>query len=321
MMIKRVFSVILCVVLLVSTFAISASAETINRVDTKVTDVKIYVETEKVEKGDIVIVTIYAENITAKNGILSVDFPLTYDKSKLSFVKLDCYYPASWGLYGAFFGHATPDEEPWYLRSLPDAGDLAENPAYMVKDSKQIGYKLTFKAVADGDAFVAVEDVGNHKIMVASIEGDDVVNYGANGMKVSIKIGGHEDNSSSEPDVSDDPSEAPSEEPSEDSGDLSSEEPSAEDPSSEDVSSAEDSSESVSEETSVENETSDVATSEEDSSATSSEEAAASTDDKADDDEGGVPPVLIVVIAVVAVAALLGLGGYFFMKNKTVEAE
>lgn len=323
-MAKKLVATVLTVVMLVSatfTFALSASADTINKVGTKVADAKIYVENEKVEKGDVFSVTIYVENITAKNGILSIDFPLTYDRSKLSFIKLDCYYPSAWGLYGEFFGHATPDEDPWYLRSLPDAGDMVDNPAYRVKASKQLGYKITFKAIAEGDAFVAVEDTGNHNVMACSIEGEDVVNYGVRGMKVNIKIGGDEGDSSSDTVVSEEPSEEPSEDPSEDSEDVSVEDSSVEDSSFEETSSVEDSSENVSEETSADIESSGAASSEEENSAPSSEESDASTDDKADDDDGGISTVLIVVIAVVAIAALLGLGGYFFMKKKTDEAE
>ena len=330
-MIKRLISATLCLVLLASAFSVNAFADaTTNRVDTKVADAKIYVENDKVEKGDIVVVTIYVENVTAKEGLLACDLPFSYDKSKLSFVKLECIFPSSWDLYGEFIGHETPDEDPWYLRSVCEAGDMIENyTKYSVKKSKELGYKLTFKAVAEGDAFVAVEDVGNSKIMFVSYEDGLVINYGGNGMKVTVKVGGEEDSSSAAPVEPDDSSVAESEEPddssAEDSSEAVSDEPvsgdveSSELASSVDVSLDTESTEVESIEVSEDaNSSADVVVSSEASEDSSEENSA---DGKTDDDKGGLPGFVVPVIIVVAVAALLGVGGFLFMKKKTDNAQ
>lgn len=328
-MIKRLISAALCLVMLVSAFSVNvfADATATNKLETKVADAKLYTENDKVEKGDIVTVTIYVENITAKNGILACDFPLSYDKSKLSFVKLDCIFPTAWGFYGEFFGHPTPDEDPWYLRSIPDAGDLIENyTTYSVKKSKELGYKLTFKAIDDGDAFVAVEDVGDKKIMLVAYEDDKVINYGGNGMKLTIKIGGKED-ASTEPTFPEDSSAVESNDPEEPSGADSSDVVSDE-PESSEESYPEESSEDVS----IDADSSDDAPSEESSADASAEasdssnEASLSSEDGTSDegsaeednkeDKGGLPGFVIPVIIVVVVAALLGVGGFLFMKKK-----
>ncbi len=303
-------------------FCVTAFADNVNAVETKVGDVKLYADKQSVQLGEMVTVTIYLENITAKAGILSFDWPLTYDKSKLSYIKREDIYPQSWGPYGDFLGSEVPSEEPWILRAVNEAGDMIENEAYRVKSDKEIGYKLTFKAVGEGEAFVAVEDHARLPIMLVSFDGRDVYNYGGKGMKLSIQIGA-EDNSteesvdSTEPDVS-----RPDESSEEISENLSSED-----------SSMPESSDAESSETSTE-ESADISTEASQSSAESSEaedstqavtseeeasgEQSSDQGNKDEDNDNSSFPVIPVVIGVAAVA-VAGIGTFFYIK-KTKES-
>ncbi len=314
-MIKRIFLAFICVALIIGAFSVAAFAAP-EDVDIKVGDVKLYTDKTELEKGDFFTVEIYIENITAKNGILGVDLPLTYDKSKLAYIKMECVYPSSWGPYGEFLGHDTPDEDPWYLRSVSSASDYVTNPAYRIKADKEIGYKLTFRTIAEGEAFVAVENAGNHNIMLPSLE-DRVMNYGANGMTLKLTIGG-EDVSSADPDNS---SVEPSEDPSEDKGESS-------DVSSEDVT------EDVTKEESSTADSSVPETSIEESGAVSeeSEEASVSGDantsddtvDSSDADDGieaksggiNIAGIFLAIAGVFVAIALAGLGIFFAIRSR-----
>ncbi len=331
-MIKRIFSAFICLVLVLGAFTITAFADP-EDVKTKVGDVKLYTEKTQLEKGDFFTVEIYVENITAKEGILGADLPLTYDKSKLSYIKKECVFPASWGMYGEFIGHDTPDEDPWYLRTVSTASDYVTNPAYRIKADKEIGYKITFKAVAEGEAFVAVENAGNNNIMLPSLE-ERVMNYGGNGMTLKLTIG-TEDTSSDAPVESDDSSSVPddnsseittdvsfdvSDEPFEDlnsSEDISVEE-SADVTSSEDVSAEESSASDASvPEASVGEEQSDTA-SEESKAPNASEDGSNDEGDGDESQSGGIGIVGIVLLAAGAfvIIALAGVGAFLVFKGK-----
>lgn len=311
-------------------FSVTASAESYSDLDTKVGDVKLYADKESVELGEMVTVTIYLENVTASDGVITFDWPLTYDKSKLSFIKIESIYPESWGPYGEFLSAASPDQEyPWILRSVNDAGDMLENKAYRVKADKQIGFKLVFKAVGEGDAFVAVEDQPTHAVMLVVYDDKDVYNYGANGMKLTIKIGQEDDSSAVlPPDDSGDPSQGEASEPVGDpSEDVSVDDTSAD--TSVDVSGDNSSeifsSEDVSvDESSVQDESSEEsaeASSDDSKENGSSEDGSASAEqsetsgDNGDKGKSGSSFPLVPVIIAVAALAVAGVGAFFYVKK------
>jgi len=328
-MVKKLIAAALCLITILAAFSVTAAAESYSKLEIKVGDVKLYADKESVQVGEMVTVTVYLENVTNSEGILTFDWPLTYDKSKLSFIRMEEIFPASWGPYGEFLGAATPDiEDPWMLRLVNEAGDLLDNKAYRITADKQMGFKLVFKAVAEGDAFVSVDDHPAHALMMVVYDGKDVYNYGGNGMKLTIKIGAEDDSSAVVPPVeSDDSSEDDVREPvDESSADLSVDD-SSEDVSA-DVSSEEPTSEDVSEEeSSVQNESSadlsseapsaDVSGEESSQDAASEEQSEAAVDNNKKEDSSDFP-WLPIVIGVVAFA-IAGVGAFFYIRKSKSE--
>lgn len=188
-MTKRIISALLCIIVISLAFAVPTFAVSVNDFGTKIADIKLYAD-EQVKIGTEFEVTVYIENITADSGILSNDLPLYYDKEKISIVSVEAIFPQAWGVFGDFLGQTVPTEYPYYLRSVPDTSDVMTNPVYRITKSKEIGYKVKFKANKLGDAFVSVEadSAGKYPIMLVSIVGNDINNYGANGMKITVAI-------------------------------------------------------------------------------------------------------------------------------------
>jgi len=200
-MLKRIISAMVCLVLISTAFCINAFA--VNKLDVKSADVKLYTDKDAVDVGDTLTVTIYLENITLSSGFLAVDFPLTFDRSKLVYQGRECIFPVEWGPYGEDVGHETAAADPMILRSNLDIMALDDYTALAVTKSKVLGFKVTFKAVAPGEAFIAVEngEALKDSIMLVAMEGKEVNNYGANGMTVKVNVTGNA------ADVSDDSSE------------------------------------------------------------------------------------------------------------------
>lgn len=168
--------------------AFGAAVSADNKLDNVAADVKLYSDGQ-VKLGDEFTVEIYIENITAANGIVANDLPLYYDRDRLSIVSVKCVFPAAWGNSGWGKTEFKKEEYPCYLRSFPEVESI-NDPAYWIKQSRQLGYKVTFKAEAAGGAFVAVENDAEAKfpILLVSIDGDEINNYGANGSRISVEI-------------------------------------------------------------------------------------------------------------------------------------
>lgn len=188
-MTKRIISALLCIIVLSLSFTTIASADTVSELSKQVADVKLYAD-ENVKVGTEFTVTIYVENITATSGLLSNDLPLYYDRDRLTVVSVECIFPESWAPFGDFLGSENTSEYPYYLRSLPDTMDILTNPAYRVTESREIGYKVKFKANKVGEAFVGVEndEAGKYPIMLVSAEGSNIYNYGGKGETIQINV-------------------------------------------------------------------------------------------------------------------------------------
>lgn len=315
-MTKRIVSALLIAALLCTGFSIGVFAA--NNLDQKIADIKIYAD-EQVKLGDEFIVSIYIENITLSGGVVANDLPLYFDSDKLTVLAVECVFPQEWNGYGDFFGINPPiTEQPYYLRSLPDASDLMTNTSYRITKSKAIGYKVKFSANKIGKADISVVGDANSKnpIMLVSINGEDISNYGANGMTVSVEIVKEigditssdvtsEDNPSSEEPISD-VSAVVSDDVSDDvSGNVS-----------EDVSSVE-SSGIVSDDVSSQDklETSDAET---DKSSAATDDKTVESDSSDDDNDTGFDKTIMIIIicAVLALSAAGVVVAIYFNKRK-----
>lgn len=311
-MTKRIVSALLIAVLLCAGFSIGVSAA--NNLDKKIADIKIYAD-DRVILGDEFTVSIYIENITLSAGVVANDLPLYFDADKLTVLAVDCVFPQEWDGYGDFFGINPPvTEQPYYLRSLPDASDLMTNTSYRITESKAIGYKLKFSADKLGKAEISVKNDEKNPIMLVSINGEDISNYGANGMTVSVEIVKEiADVSSSDNTSVDDPS---SQEPASDvSDDVSND---ASDDVSEEVSSGE-ASDVASEDFGSRDmsEESDVKTDE--SSISADDKPVASDSSDTDDNGGNGKMIIIIIVACVVLASGVAVAVYFNRRKKNEE--
>lgn len=312
-MAKRIISAVLIAALLCAGFSIGAFAA--NNLDKKIADIKLYAD-EQVKQGDEFVVSIYIENITLSDGVVANDLPLYFDADKVTVLAVECVFPKAWSGFGDFFGVNPPvTEQPYYLRSLPDASDLMTNTAYRITESKAIGYKVKFSADKIGKAEIGIKGDAKNPIMLVAINGEEISNYGANGMTVSVDIVkeivdvSSSDNTSEEEPVSKEPISEPSEEVS----DNASEEASVDVPSV-------DVSELVSEDVVSQDklETSDTAT--DDSSAAADDKPVEGDSSASDGDNGfNKTTAIIIVCAILVLSAVIAGAVVYFNKKKKNE--
>lgn len=304
---KRIISVFLALALLCSGFCIGVSAA--NNLDKKIADIKLYVD-KQVEVGKEFVLSVYIENITLSAGVVANDLPLYFDADKLSVLSVECVFPNEWAGYGDFFGVNPPvTEQPYYLRSLPDASDLMTNLAYRITESKAIGYKVKFSANKLGKAEISIVGDANSKnpIMLVSISGEDISNYGANGMTVSVEIVDEIREDVSSADVSDDVSSEDT--TSDDTPSEDSDEPITGDPSdiSEETSEGDESSQDVS---------ADVDSSAEDSVASEDDVITPDSSDDSGDSDNTTLIIIVICAALLAIAAAVGVAVYVNKKKE-----
>lgn len=303
-MTKRILSALLIGALLCACLSIGAFAA--NYLDKTVADIKIYAD-KQVKLGDEFIVSIYIENITLSGGVVANDLPLYFDADKLTVLAVECVFPEAWNGFGDFFGINPPvTEQPYYLRSLPDASDLMTNTSYRITESKAIGYKVKFKADKIGKAEISVKNDSSMKnpIMLVAINGEDISNYGAKGMTVSVEVVKEIIEDSSVDDVSDE--EPSSQESISDVSEVVSEEVSAGEASdivSEDVSSQD---------------AIEISGTETDESSAVADDKSVETDssDAGDDDGDGKTLMIIVICAVLALSAVVAAVAVYVNKKK-----
>ena len=155
-----------------------------------VAEVALTADKKTVQPGDYVTVTALINNITSPNGIVACDLPLVYDTSRLTLLDCQGVYPDFWNGTGVFLDNKDADNQPYWLRLLCDADDLAANSAYNVKESGVFGVKLTFKAIAEGDATIAIDNVPENGDFILMVNGANFDNYGALGSSVTVNVGG-----------------------------------------------------------------------------------------------------------------------------------
>lgn len=153
-------------------------------------EVSISANKSTVRPGEYIVVTVLVNNITTPNGIVGCDFPLTYDNTVLRLTRCAGIFPSSWNGTGKVFGDSTMAGSPYWMRLVCDADDLAANSDYNVKDSGVLGFTLTFKAVAEGDATITVDNVPEEGTFMMVVNGADFNNYGATGASVSVNVSG-----------------------------------------------------------------------------------------------------------------------------------
>lgn len=151
-------------------------------------DISLKADRTTVRTGDYVTVTATIDNITAPNGIVGCDLPLTYSTDKLELVSVSEIYPTSWGSNGLYVGDSDKSASPYWLRSVCNASDLLTNSNYYVKDSGKLGFAITFKAIAAGDATVTIDNNAPEEIFALVVDGKGFVNYGVTGTSCAITV-------------------------------------------------------------------------------------------------------------------------------------
>lgn len=319
-MIKRVFSAILCIILAIGVFAIPANALDIGADTLIVCDAAAM-------PGDIVTIEVYVVNIVRPAGILTCDLPFFYDSKLLEFVTVEGIFPKNWDGYGEYLGESehskNREDGRVILRAFPEVPELelGTNCPYNVKEDKAMGFRLTFRAKAEGTAKLEIKD--SKKCNIYVVDALTAKNFAGKPTSVEMVIskdeklvgelngenGGEEsgtpDTSDSKDPESGDPSESSDVDVSTDqSGDLSVEE--SVDTSDESVTSGETPDDSQ--------ELSDSAESKEEDTSKAQDSKA----DKKDKDDGNVKKIFTIIAIVVAVLAGGGAAGYFlyFKKKK-----
>lgn len=153
-------------------------------------EVSVSANKNTVRPGEYITVTVLVNNITSPNGIVGCDLPLTYDNSVLRLTRCAGIFPSSWNGTGKVFGDATLAGSPYWMRLVCDADDLAANADYNVKESGVLGFSLTFKAIAEGNATITVDNVPDEGIFMMVVNGASFDNYGATGASVSVNVSG-----------------------------------------------------------------------------------------------------------------------------------
>jgi len=157
---------------------------------TPAAEVAVSTDKNAVRPGEYFTVTVLVNNITAPNGIVACDLPLVYDNNVLRLTSCQGIYPTAWGNSGILLGEPTLSSQPYWLRLACDASDLATNSKYNVKASGVLGFTLTFKALAEGAATIAVDNVPENGDFMLVVNGADFENYGATGASVSVNVSG-----------------------------------------------------------------------------------------------------------------------------------
>ena len=183
---KTVLALTMCLMLLAASTVIPASAIDYE----KGADAVVYMDTTGVKVGDTFTVTVYIENITAPNGVLGCDIPLEYDSEHLELVDRSAICPKEWvySFKALYTATITPEENPYWLRSLYDGSDILVNQERNIKYDKGIGFNVTFKAKSVGRSYIkTVTKVGNFTAFV--VNGDmSCTNYSVGGNQVNFVI-------------------------------------------------------------------------------------------------------------------------------------
>ncbi len=143
-----------------------------------------------VRPGEYVNVTVLLNDITTPNGVVAFDLPVSYDNTQLRLTHCAGIYPTGWNGTGKIIGDSTMAGVPYWVRLVCDADDLGANSAYNVKESGVLGVTLTFKALAECEATITVDNVPEDGTFMLVVNGATFNNYGATGGSVSVNISG-----------------------------------------------------------------------------------------------------------------------------------
>lgn len=141
-------------------------------------------------KGSVITVNAYVNAITTPNGLVACDLPLVYDKTKLQLVSATPIVPDNWE--GKYINLSAEDKNtsPYWLSVACDADDLLTNDDYYVTADNKLGFAITFKAIANGDAVVSIDNNIETENFILAVDAVGFVNYGVNGMAHTITISG-----------------------------------------------------------------------------------------------------------------------------------
>ncbi len=186
--VKKAMILVLCFLLAVP--AVSVSAVDVE----KGADAKVYADVTGVKVGETFTVTVYLENLTIPDGAIGCDIPVQYNGDVLELVDRECIFPDCWDRFGVsmYTEVIKPEENPYWLRCVCNSKDLLINTKRNVKEDKELGFKLTFKAKKTGAATIqTVSKVGNLNAYVVNAD-KSVTNYGlgADKLNIAVTVGG-----------------------------------------------------------------------------------------------------------------------------------
>lgn len=140
--------------------------------------------------GDELTVDVKVVDITNAKGLLSVDIPLSFDKSKLELASYTAKFPAEWGNYGKNFGwDASAATEGFiWLRCVYDGDDFTKG----TKLDGSISFTLSFKVLNDaavGTADIAALNSDEQNFVAAAEATTGKILYG-DGALLQLKVTG-----------------------------------------------------------------------------------------------------------------------------------
>ncbi len=143
-----------------------------------------------VATGSTFTVNAYVNAITAPNGLVACDLPLVYDKTKLQLVSAEPIVPANWAGKTTDLSSADKSAVPCWLSVACTADDLLTNDAYYVKADNSLGFALTFRALAAGEAVISVDNDLASETFVLAVDAVGFVNYGVTGATHTVTVSG-----------------------------------------------------------------------------------------------------------------------------------
>lgn len=141
-----------------------------------------------VDIGQTFTVSVLFNNITTENGIVAYDLPLVYDKDKLLLTNVEGIFPSAWGSSGLVVGTGDYTSNPYWLRALCNADDLAVNSKYNVKQDGVLGFRLTFRSLSSGTANISIDNDVENDVYLFVVNGADFNNYGVTGASTSVTV-------------------------------------------------------------------------------------------------------------------------------------
>lgn len=109
--VRKIIALVVALLMLTSVSTLSASAADF--------DASVTANKAVAAQYGTVVFTVSIDNITAENGMLSVDVPFDFDPAVFEFVSVAAEYPSAWGK-PEYFGYAQPEDGFMWLRMVND---------------------------------------------------------------------------------------------------------------------------------------------------------------------------------------------------------